>query len=153
MVKFEYKGIKIEVVSEMKQHNYEDEYKRKKSHLNSNIKSSVCFWDFNIDGLTELSFVKSTLNYFMTSFWRRSGKEGSRIDLAKAIHHEVTIEIRKSLYFASRQKGKKNSLQILLLDGRGIMTNEIYLDAQEVLMLDIAIGKTISLLSPEKVYL
>jgi hypothetical protein len=51
----------------------------------------------------------------------------------------------------ARQKNGIQSLEVSLADnGRNIGT--AYLSAREVIMLDIAIGKAISLLAPETVY-
>jgi len=150
MIDFNFKGIRIEVIYDMEQYIYNDADNRRKTRFERNTRVIVSFWDFPIYGLYELSFVKSTLNYFMQGYWKRSGKEGSKIDLAKVLHHEDAINNRLSLYFVSRQKNKKHSLQICL-QKNGNTSSEIYLDGQEVLMLDIAIGKIISILAPVKI--
>ncbi len=52
----------------------------------------------------------------------------------------------------ARQKNGIQSLEISVADN-GMPAGEVYLSGQEVIMLDIAIGKAINLLSPETVYL
>lgn len=148
MIEFDFKGIKIEATVEMEQHDYRDAGGHYKSRFDRETKVVVRFWGFTIDGnLTELTFVKSTLNYFMQCYWKRTSKEGSKIDLAKGLHHETSLTGRQSLYFVARQKDKKHFLQICLQQ-RGATVNESYLDGQEVIMLDIVIGKAINLLTP-----
>ena len=93
--------------------------------------------------------MKSCLQYFMQGYWKRSNKEGGKIDLAKGLHHEDFGAGRSSLYFVAKQKDKKHYLQISLQQA-GETVNEIYLDGQETIMLDIAIAKAIGLLTPYK---
>ena len=59
---------------------------------------------------------------------------------------------QQSLCLVARQKNSIHSLEIILIEN-GKTANNIYLSGQEVIMLDIAIGKAINLLSPETVYL
>lgn len=147
MVEFDFKGISIEAEVQMTQQDYRDAGGHYRSRFDREVKVVVRFWDFTIDGnLTELAFVKSTLNYFMQAYWKRSGK-GSEIELAKVLHHEASHAGRQSLCFVARQKAKKRSLHICLQQ-TGINDIECYLDGQEVIMLDIALGKAISLLTP-----
>lgn len=149
MIKFDFKGIRIDATAETEQRNYKDADHRQKTRFERNVRVFVKFWDFTIwDGdLQELAFVKSTLQYFMQGYWKRTGKEGSKIELAKGLHHENPYEGRQSLYFVARQKNKTHFLQICLQKG-GTTVNEVYLDGQEVLMLDVAIGKCINMLTP-----
>jgi hypothetical protein len=149
MLKFDYKGIRIDAVYEMEQRTYRDHEDRKKTRFERNVRVDVQFWNFFIrDGkLHELAFVKSTLQYFMQAYWKRSSKEGSKIDLAKALHRNEFLMVPQSLYFTARQKDKQHYLHICLQQD-GDVVNESYLDGQEVIMLDIAIGKAISLLAP-----
>ena len=149
MLEFNYKGIRINALYDMEQRTYKDHEDRKKTRFERNVRVDVRFWNFFIsDGnLHELAFVKSTLQYFMQAYWKRSSKEGSKIDLAKALHRNEFLTIPQSLYFTARQKDKQHYLHICLQQGSET-TNESYLDAQEVIMLDIAIGKAISLLAP-----
>ena len=97
--------------------------------------------------------IKSSLIYFMQGYWKRSGKEASRIDLAtEIIRHDPYAtcgnDSETQLFsFAARQKNKKNFLHISLQRNDSIV-NEVYLNGQEVLMLDVAIGKGIHFLTP-----
>ena len=151
MIEFEYKGIQIEVAAENQQINYKDSGNHHRTRFERDIRVFVHFWDFVIwnGNLQELAFVKSCLQYFMQGYWKRSNKEGGKIDLAKGLHHEDFDAGRSSLYFVARQKDKKHYLQISLQQA-GETVNEIYLDGQETIMLDIAIAKAIALLTPYK---
>jgi hypothetical protein len=89
----------------------------------------------------------SILHYFMQAYWKRSSKEGSRIELAKVLSRKDYKGNQEALFFVARQKDKMNYLQISLAK-KGETVKEQYLDGQEVIMLDIALGKAINLLTP-----
>jgi hypothetical protein len=153
MIEYDYKGIKVEATVEMERHDYVDAGGHSRARFDRNTKVVVRFWSFAIDGsLTELAYIKSTLNYFMQCYWKRTSKEGSRIDLAKLIHHchESHFVNPQSLNLMARQKNKKHYLEISLFEN-GNPAGEVYLDGQEVIMLDISLGKAISLLTPKVV--
>lgn len=151
-MEFNFKGITVAATVEMGQHDYRDADNRRRTRFERDVRVQVRFWDFTIENgdLCELAFVRSTLNYFMQAYWKRSSNQGGRIDLAKTLHHENPRGGRQSLYFVARQKNKQNFLHICMTQN-GATANEVYLDGQEVIMLDIAIGKAISLLPPRTV--
>lgn len=95
--------------------------------------------------------VKSTLSYFMQAYWKRSSKAGSKIELATVLFHDDDFN-PQALNMIARQKNGIQSLEISVTDN-GMPAGEVYLSGQEVIMLDVAIGKAINLLSPETVYL
>lgn len=153
MVEYQYKGIKVEATAEMSQHDYVDAGGHCRARFDRNVKVVARFWSFAIDGnLTELAYVKSILNYFMQCYWKRTSKEGSRIELAKMIHHDDKNPhgIHHSLNIIARQKNKKHYLEFSLFENINPV-GEVYLDGQEVIMLDIALGKAITLLTPKVV--
>ena len=148
MVEFDFKGIKVEATVVTERYDYKDANYKAQTRFNRNVVVSADFWNFRIvNDLYDLAFVRSTLNYFMHCYWKRTSKEGHKIELAKELHYEDVYTGKKSLIFTARQKDKKHFLQICLQQG-GSMVNEVYLDGQEVIMLDIAIIKAINLLSP-----
>lgn len=151
MIEYDYKGIKVEATVEMEQHDYVDAGGHCRVRFDKNVKVRVHFWKFVVEGnFTELAYIKSTLNYFMQCYWKRTSKEGSRIELAKMIHHSHESHFINplTLNLMARQKNKMHYLEISLYVN-GNPSGEVYLDGQEVLMLDIAIGKAISLLPPK----
>lgn len=151
MIDFNFKGISIGSTAIMQQQNYKDAGNRPKTRFDRDVVVGVKFWDFIIEGnLFELAFVKSVLGYFSHAYWKRSNKDGGRIDLDKALHHENVLEGKWELHFVARQKDKRHYLHIYLMQN-GKLNNESYFDGQEVLLLDIAIGKAISLLTPSTV--
>jgi len=153
MIEYDYKGIKVEATAEISQHDYVDAGGHCRARFDRNTKVVVRFWSFTIDGnLTELAYVKSILNYFMQCYWKRTSKEGGRIDLAKMIHHDDKNPhgIHHSLNIIARQKNKKHYLEFSLFENID-PAGEVYLDGQEVIMLDIALGKAITLLTPKVV--
>lgn len=149
MINFDYKGIRVEAMADSQQVNYEDAGNRHRTRFERDVQVFVHFWDFLIwnGNLQELAFVKSCLQYFMQGYWKRTNKEGGKIDLAKCLHQEDSRKGRLSLYFVARQKNNRHYLQICL-QRAGKTVNEIYFDGQEVIMLDIVLAKAINLLTP-----
>jgi len=148
MLEFTLHGIRIEITVEMERHDYKDANNRGRTRFERQVNISVRFWELLLTGnLQELSLLKSSLIYFMQRYWKRSGKEGGRIDLAKRLTKKYPNGGKHALYLMARQKNKNNFLQVYLERNDEII-NEVYLDGQEVLMLDQAIGKAIQLLTP-----
>jgi hypothetical protein len=149
MLKFELNGIKVEIGAELERHEYADANNYKHTRFERKMEIRVLFWEFIISGnLQDLSLIKSSLSYFMQGYWKRSGKEASKIDLVTNIikyhpHGYVWL-----LQFSTGQKNKKNFLHVSL-EKDGLTQHEVYLDGQQVLMLDVAIGKALSFLSPK----
>ena len=148
MVRFDFKGISISASVIMIERSYKDGG-RSRIRFDREVTVGVSFWDYDFrDGdLYELTFVKSILQYFMQAYWKRSSKQGSRIELAKVLSRKNYKGDHEALCFIAKQKDNKNSLQIALTK-KGESVNEVYLDGQEVIMLDIALGKAINLLTP-----
>ena len=152
MVDFEFKGIRVIAKVELERYDYKDANNRGQTRFNRNMVVTVGFWDYIIvNDLYELAMVKSTLSYFMQAYWKRSSKAGSKIELATVLFHDDDFN-PQALNMIARQKNGIQSLEVSVADN-GILSGEVYLSAQEVIMLDIAIGKAINLLSPETVYL
>jgi hypothetical protein len=88
----------------------------------------------------------------MQAYWKRSTKEGNSIHLEESLKHEITGKEHTSstVCFAARQKAKINKLYVCLKNDDEI-ANEIYLSGREAIMLDVAIGKAITLLRPETI--
>ena len=152
MVDFEFKGIRVNATGKLERYDYKDAGNRGQTRFNRNMVVTVGFWDFVIvNDLYELAMVKSTLSYFMQAYWKRSSKAGSKIELAMVLFHDDDFN-PQALNMIARQKNGIQSLEISVADN-GMPAGEVYLSGQEVIMLDIAIGKAINLLSPETVYL
>ena len=146
MIEFDYKGVRISATAEMSRHDFKDANNINRTRLNRNVKVRVSFWSFDIyDDLYELSMVKSTLTYFMQAFWKRSSKQGAKIELATALEHQFP---KQALSLTARQKNNKHSLEISLYEN-GLQSECMYLTAQEVILLDVAISKAIALLTPQ----
>jgi hypothetical protein len=148
MLDFELDGIRIKISGEMEYFEYKDARRQVRTRFERKVNIHVQFWDCIILGnLQNFSLIKSSLLYFMQGYWKRSGKEASRIDLATEIYRHHPYGDVQTLHFAARQKNKKNFLHISLESDESIV-NEVYLDGQKVLMLDIAIGKALFFLTP-----
>lgn len=109
----------------------------------------VNFWGYiiqngNLDGL---AFAKSCTQYFLQCYWKRSNKQGTKIELGKTLKDGEKSDVEKTLNFVARQKDNQHYLHIYVQEN-GRTTNEVYLDGQETIMLDIALGKAVNLLTP-----
>ena len=152
MIDFNFKGISVSATVEMERYDYRDKGGHYKTRFNRNTLVKADFWGFVVDNdLTELATVKSTLNYFMQAYWKRSSKAGSKIELASVLKHDYGAH-PQSLFLVARQKNGIHYLEISLSE-KSKTANNIYLSGQEVIMLDIAIGKAINLLTPETIHL
>jgi len=142
-------GIKVEIEAELERHEYTDSNRYKHSRFERKMEIRVMFWELIILGnLQDLSLIKSSLTYFMQGYWKRSGAEASRIGLNTNIFKYQSLDYIWNLNFSDRQKDKKSFLRVCL-EKNGLMQHQMYLDGQQVLMLDIAIGKVLSFLSPK----
>lgn len=150
MVNFDFKGVRISAIVSMERCTYKDAGGRERTRFDRDVTVAVHFWDYILmyGDLHELAFVKGILTYFMQAYWKRSSKEGSRIDLNKALSRPEFNDDREALCFAAKQKDKKNYLHIWH-EKNGETLNQVYLDGHEVIMLDIALGKAINLMSPQ----
>ena len=119
LIEFNFKGIKIQTEACMSQHDYLIAPNQVRSRHDNQLWLDVHFWDFFIDGnFQELACVKSILNYFLHAYWKLNNKGGGRIELAKSLYHDNPGHGRQELTFVARQKDRKYSLQIgLVQDG------------------------------------
>ena len=148
MIEFNFKGISVSATVEMERYDYRDNGGHYKTRFNRNTLVKANFWGFVIDNdLYELAMVKSSLNYFMQAYWKRTSKAGSKIELVTMLKRNNGGN-PQALYLVARQKDCIHSLEISLVE-KGAPTGKIYLNGQEVIMLDIAIGKAINLLTPD----
>jgi len=155
MINFAHNGIEIEAKVKMDRFDYKDDNGIGRTRYDRNVSVKAKFWDFVIDNnLYELALVKSTLNYFMQSYWKRSTKRGPKIELATSLKHWEPYsdnDVQEILYLTAKQKKSIYTLEVSLFVS-DLEWACIYLSGQEVIMLDIAISKAIALLTPETVY-
>ena len=148
MIDFNFKGISVSATVEMERYDYRDNGGHYKTRFNRNTLVRANFWGFVIDNdLYELAMVKSSLNYFMQAYWKRTSKAGSKIELVTMLKR-YNGGNQQALYLVARQKDGIHSLEISLVE-KGAPSGKIYLNGQEVIMLDIAISKAINLLTPD----
>lgn len=150
MLTYDYKGISIEAVCEIRSNRLQAA-NQSRTRLNRVTRVYVTFFaDFAIEdgNLSDLTFVKSCTQYFIQSYWRHKNRQNSRIDLAKGLVRATPEGYRHSLCFTARQKNNQHYLHAYLQeDDRTV--SETYLDIQEAIMLDSALGKALNLLSPD----
>jgi hypothetical protein len=147
VIDFEFKGICVNATVEIARREFRDSQGHHLNRFDRNTRVKVSFWNFVIDNdLYQLAMVKSTLNYFMQAYWKRSSKAGSKIELATALEHDDVFNLQ-SLNLIARQKNGIQYLEVSVAED-GNPAGEVYLSAKEVIMLDIAISKAINLLTP-----
>lgn len=150
MLTYDYKGIAIEAECEIRDNGLQDA-RQSRTRLNRVTRVYVAFFaDFVIEdgNLSDLTFVKSCTQYFIQSYWRHKNKQNSRIDLAKGLARAALEGYRHSLCFTARQKNNQQFLHVYLQENDRTVS-ETYLDIQEAIMLDSALGKALNLLSPD----
>jgi hypothetical protein len=146
MVAFEYGDFRIEAIAEMKRYDYKDANNIGRTRFDRTVSVTAQFGNFVIDNdFYELAMVKSTLNYFMQAYWKRSSKQAAKIELATSLEHNCGAQ---KLNLIAKQKNNIYSLEVSLIEG-GLPSTGMYLSGREVIMLDIAISKAIALLMPE----
>jgi hypothetical protein len=152
MITFNYKGISIEASTEIASQEIKEE-QRTRIRFDKITRVYVSFFEYTIDSgnLNDLAFAKACTQYFLQSYWKRNNKQGCKIDLAKTLLRDGDLCQELALNFTARQKDNKHYLQISL-QVAGATLDEVYLDGQEVIMLDISLGKAISLLTPKPLY-
>jgi hypothetical protein len=149
---FEWKNVQITyqeeiLVIEAQMHTGPDKYTNKRY-----VQIGLHFGNCSIENatITQLIYVKSVLQYFMQTFWKRRNKSGT-IEESYRLKKELQVGDNR-IEFTTRHKGfrpDKNqigqiSLSIEASDG----LNEYieYFDCQEVMMLETAFTKAIGLL-------
>lgn len=149
MISFKYKGICIQATLEEKTREYHDPNRGRRKKIERYTDVSVDFWDYSIrqERFTQVSFIKSVLQYYMQCYWKRSSKQGSKIDLYKTIKQMDLYKGEVMLCFAAKQRNNQYSLMISVIQGNPVQ-QVVYLDIQEVIMLHDAISKAFNLLSP-----
>ena len=149
MFDIDIKGIEVVATSEMLHREYKDKNKGTRIHYERDVKVNVFFWRFKIcnGDFYGLAFVKSTLQDFIQFYSRRSNKAGSHIELKEELCREVEPYGKQSLSFVARQKAKEHYLHVSFQSG-GKTIDDVYLNIRDVKMLDIALGKAISVLTP-----
>lgn len=150
MIDFKYNGIKIAACILPEPYEYEIEGGKKRMTFDKNVCVYVKFWNFIINGnIYDLSFVKSVCTYFMQAYWKRSTKDGTKINMEEILEHKIVGKeyTTSSLCFSAVQGNKTNKLRIRLKHDMEIV-EEIFLTGREVIQLDINIGKAINLLQP-----
>jgi hypothetical protein len=148
MIEFNYGGIIIVTATiKMEQYDYRDKRGNYRTTFTKQNIVTANFWTFRIENdLSDLAMLKSILSHFIHACWKRNSKTGDKIQLNKSLSHYHVDNIQE-LYLVARQKNGIYSLEISLIE-EGTPVDKIYLDCQEVLMLDIVIGKAINLLTP-----
>ena len=149
MICYKHDGVTIYIEANHSEMSYRDHNDRVKSHFNRKISVEVKILGYELKDrdLTELCFVKEALRVFLESYWRKTSAKGlSKIDLNKRLSRGKDLD---ELHFIARQHKNQHYLEIYYLRRSGGHEDRVYLDFHSVKMLDAALNKTISMLSPE----
>ena len=136
MIEYHYKNVHIEIA--VKEHIHVKSYPNygERETFTSTVPVNVRFWEYEIKGLTELSFIKSVLQSYIYNRMRSMAKEIFSINLNPT----------KCLAVTETLKDGERYLKIWCEENGKILKKE-YFNYQEVVMLDIAINKAITCLS------
>lgn len=148
MLTYDFKGITIEAVCEINASNFQTA-RQTHTRVDRVMQVYVTFFDAFVieDGnLSDLAFVKACAQFFLQSYWRH--KLNRRIEFSKSLTRETGDGNFHSLSFTARQKNNQHYLHVSLGENDWTVS-ETYLDAQEVIMLDAALGKALNLISPK----
>jgi hypothetical protein len=150
MINFNCKEFWISAITRPIPRGYPDKNGKLITRYEKESKCLLHFGKFTIDdgNLTEFAFVKAVLQVFIHGCRKRVTKEGGRIDLQTSLPRDENRAESPKLWFSAQQKDKKHYLRVFL-ESNGAITNQVYLDELEVIMLDIAISKVINLMKPE----
>ena len=149
MIKYDYKGIKIDATLEIKKHDYKNSNNTIRTYFEREVVVIASLLGFVMRGnFQEFAFVKSVLQYFLQGYWKRPNKEGTKFELVKVLKEGEWFHNNCTLNFDTKQKDNKLYLYVCVKHEETVL-KEVYLDVQEVMMLDIALGKAINLLMPD----
>ena len=152
MIDFDFNGIRVVAATETNMFDYIDVRKGNSTRHEKDTIVAVHFWTFSINNgdLLGMAFVRSTLQYYMNRFWRHKPKKRIKIEFEKKLRRENELGLKQSLCFLSYLKENEHYLRVSVQSG-GNTIGEVFMDGQEVLMLDIALGKAIGLLTPNSI--
>lgn len=150
-MRFECHGIKIDIEAKLVVREILDGKKDTIKRTEREITASTYFFNYSVKDkdLTTYAFIKSVLQTYTSLYKSSQGKIGYKIDLDETIHQTSRPYGMQSLQFASKQKSGINSLYICQKNDNEKVW-DVYLRYHEVLMLDIALGKVISMMGPSR---
>ena len=135
MIEYHYKNVHIEIAT--RQYTYAKKYPDygERDTFICSIPVNVMFWDCEVKGLTELSFIKSVLESYLHN----------RLDNMSKKVFTINLNPDGLLNLEGVTMDKEKYLSISCLNGKKVR-KELY-NYQEVAMLDIALNKAITSLS------
>jgi len=133
MITYHWKNVHIEITETRVLQRKEDRYGTGRDIFVRNVEVGIWFWKYYVNGLTRLAFIKSVLQAFL---YNRMGDIPAE---------DFVIEF---LRLKRTQKDGKQFVKFELCEIDGSVDKEEYFNYQEVVMLDIALGKALNFLSP-----
>jgi len=133
MITYHWKNVHIEITKTQVLQRHKDTYGTDRDILVRNVEVGIWFWKYYVQGLTRLVFIKSVLQAFLHN---RMGDIPAE---------DFVIEF---LRLKRTQKDGKQFVKFELCGIDGSVDKEEYFNYQEVVMLDIALGKALNFLSP-----
>lgn len=133
MITYHWKNVHIEITKTRVLQRHKDTYGTGRDIFVRNVEVDIWFWNYYVKGLTRLALIKSVLQSFM---YNRMGD---------ILVKDFVID---SLRLQKTQKDGKQYLKFELCEIDGSVDKEEYFNYQEVVMLDIALGKALNFLSP-----
>jgi hypothetical protein len=126
-----------------------------KNTIKRNVQVGLSFGHCSIESatITQLIYIKSIIQYFMQSFWKRRNKSGTieeRYRLKKELQAggvRIGFTTRHKGFSPDKSESGLITLNIEATDGLNKYIE--YFDCQEVLMLETAFSKAIGLLATD----
>jgi len=136
MIEYHWKNVHIEIAVKEYMHVKKYSGYGERETFTSTVPVNIRFWEYEINSLTELAFVKSVLQSYIYNRMRSMTKKVFSINLNPTKH----------LHMKEGVKDGERYLKIWCEEDGKILKKE-YFNYQEVVMLDIAMNKAITCLS------
>lgn len=136
MIEYHWKNVHIEIA--VKEYIYVKNYPDygERETFASTVPVNVRFWEYEVNDLTTLSFIKSVLQSYL---YNRIRSMGEKV-------FSIKLDPTKHLHMKENVKDGKRHLKIWCEENGKTLKKE-YFNYQEVVMLDIAMNKAIDCLS------
>lgn len=153
MISFELEGIMITVTMTSQSEAFRDATRTLRHRFVKETSVNVNFWGFprTEEDFTDLTAIKSVLEYWKNSYWRRGGKNSEPIKCRTHLQFINNFSAIDLTLEGSQIYGKKQLHIHCLVNGS--FHDEVYLDCLQVIQLDIALEKAINSIRPTETVL
>lgn len=153
MLKFELMDIVITVSVTSQSETFKDATCTTRHRFVKETSVNVDFWGYTRTekDFSDLCAIKSVLQFWMNSYWKRGGKNSDLIKCREHLQYIINYNAIGLILEGCQKNGKKQLHVCCLVNGS--VHDECYLDYQHVSQLDIALGKAINAIRPSETVL